>query len=254
MAHTSMTALFEGGNSRLHFAWWDGESVHGVVHVPYPGSDEAFPGMIEDMLGGAIPRAVAACSVSRRYGGMLFAAMETGFPGTIRIVRSASDAGVAVRYDSPETYGIDRALAALAAYRLVRASCVVVDAGTAVTVDAVDDDGVVCGGYIFPGMETLAHGLAERTRLPMVHAGVLDGELGTSTRLCIERGIAVGIAGAVRALIESAAREVKSGDRVIVTGGGGEFLMRLLSLEARWHPHLVLEGLGSVSDSLSKDT
>lgn len=246
-----MTALFEGGNSRLHFAWWNDGTVRGALHIPYPESIGAIPGMIERLLGVLVPQTVAACSVSPHRGEPLFAALEARFPGMVRIVRSASDAGVTVRYDHIETYGVDRALAALAAYRMVREACVVVDAGTAVTVDAVDGDGVVRGGYIFPGVDTLAHGLAARTGLPLVHITDPDRGIGTNTRSCIERGIAVGIAGAARSLIESAAVEVGSGDRVMVTGGGGMFLMRELSLTACYRPHLVLEGLGFVSDSLA---
>jgi type III pantothenate kinase len=245
-----MTALFDGGNSRLHFAWWDSGSVRGVIHAPYPESGDAIPGLIENLLGGEVPRRIAACSVSPRWGEPLFAAIEARFPGAVCIVRSASDAGVTVRYDRPGSYGVDRALAALAAYRMVKSACVVVDAGTAVTVDAVDGDGVVRGGYIFPGIEALAHGLAAMTGLPLVHITKPEIGIGTDTLSCIERGIAAGIAGAVRFLIESAAGEVKGGDQVIITGGGGEFLMRELSLVACFRPHLVLEGLGFISDFL----
>lgn len=58
--------------------------------------------------------------------------------------------------DEPEKVGVDRLLAALAAYRQVKGACIVVDAGTAVTIDAVSADGVFQGGAIFPGLDLMA--------------------------------------------------------------------------------------------------
>jgi type III pantothenate kinase len=117
-------------------------------------------------------------------------------------------------------------------------------------VDAVDGGGMVCGGYIFPGPEALAHGLASKTGLPLVPIADPGEGIGTGTLGCIERGIVTGSAGAIRALIESACREANCSERVIVTGGWGEFLMRRLALKAEFRSNLVLEGLGSVSNFL----
>lgn len=242
-----MTALFEGGNSRLHFGWWDGATVSGVVHGSYPAVADAWTVRIRELLGNDAPELIMACSVSPHHAGALFAALEAEAPGRVRIVGVAADLGVRVRYERPERYGIDRALAALAAHRRFRDSCVVIDAGTAVTVDAVAADGTVVGGYIIPGAETMAHALAAKTGLPPVRPGDPDGLLGTSTETCIGRGISEALAGAVRRLFDRAAESVAAGTRVLVTGGGGRSLIAALPVGAEYRPDLVLEGLGLAS-------
>lgn len=247
-----MTALFEGGNTRLHFAWWDGNAVSGVGDIAYRDCPDSIESAISALVRTRKPDRVAACSVSPVWGGPLFNALGILYPGGVHIARTAADAGVRIKYDRPESYGIDRALAAVGAYHEVRGACVVVDAGTAVTVDAVDDEGTVIGGYIFPGGETLAHGLASRTGLPLV--SYVDGEngVGTSTRTCIEHALAGGLHGAVSALVRSASAAAGGTDQIIFTGGNGAGIARALGYPDSYRASLSLTGLGLVSARLPK--
>lgn len=224
--------------------------VHDAAHLAYPPFPDVLSGMIQGLLGENVPECVAACSVSPKYGAPLFSALSSLVPGKLRMAATAGDIGQRVRYDHPERYGIDRALAALAAYRLFRDSCVVIDAGTAVNIEAVADDGSVSGGYIFPGEEVMAFALAVRTGLPEVTVEDPVSELGNSTKTCISRAIARGTIGAVRCLAERAAEVVGGGERIVITGGGGEILHRFLGIPALYRPDLVLEGLGWVSEKL----
>ncbi len=247
-----MTALFEGGNSHLHFAWWDGGQLVEKHDLAYGGSPNEIGDVILKLTGGRKPCLVAACSVSLVWGGPLFRSLGTLFPENLRIAVTAADAHVRVRYDHPGSYGIDRALAAAAAYHEERDACVVVDAGTAVTVDAVDGDGTVLGGYIFPGVETLAHGLASRTGLPFVPFDERTHGVGTSTQACIGHAIAEGFPAAVRALVGSASAAAGGTNRTVFTGGGGAYLARVLGYPDSFRPDLALRGLGLVSEDLPK--
>lgn len=246
-----MIALFDSGNSRLHFASWDGETVINPLHIPYPETLDLFPALIHKLLSSIpTPRKIAACSVSPVYREPLFRILHLHMPDKLVIARTASDLGLKVEYDRPEEYGIDRALAALRAWRLFQKSCVVIDAGTAVTVDAVDNDGTVRGGFIFPGADTMASALASQTGLPRVSPEFHCREIGKSTQSCIACGIAGGLGGAVDALYAKASAKVGSGERAVITGGGGEKLLQILSFQAEYHPNLVLEGLGLASANL----
>ena len=73
--------------------------------------------------------------------------------------------------------GVDRVLAAYAAYRLVNDSCIVIDAGTAVTIDAVTKDGTFAGGFIFPGKDLLSWSLAAKTDLPYISSYPLANQV-----------------------------------------------------------------------------
>ena len=145
----------------------------------------------------------------------------------------------------PDRVGADRLLGALAAYRRVGAPCVVVDAGTAITVNAVRSDGAFLGGAIFPGLAMMARALAEGTALLPTVAPAADVPLvGKSTEQAIAVGIRRGAAGAVAGLIAAARQTVGPGARVVLTGGDAERLAEFLPPDCRLtFPNLVLEGL-----------
>ncbi len=144
----------------------------------------------------------------------------------------------------PEGVGVDRLLGCLAAYTRHGPS-IVVDAGTAVTVNLVDHGPTFLGGAILPGphlwAEALHHGTA---KLPLVR---IDGPpppvpYGRDTEEAIACGIGWGIAGAVRLLAERM-EEGRQGLPVLLTGGGAEFLAPSLRRPHVIVPDLVLEGL-----------
>ncbi len=255
-----MIALFESGNTILHFSWWDGTAIKEPVKNPYPDSPGSLRSIVSNLLGvtkyhsATIPEKVAACSVSPKWRTPLFEAINDIVPGRLVVARTALDLGIKVSYDKPETYGIDRALAAYAAFRMFQNSCVVVDAGTAVTVDAVASDGTVIGGYIFPGSDMLADVLSSKTDLPMVSLGEVSEGIGNSTMTGITFGISMGFSAAVNQLIKNAMKIAESDNRVVITGGGAESLKQCLAFSAYHKPHMVLEALGLVAEILPKYT
>ena len=142
--------------------------------------------------------------------------------------------------------GVDRLLAALAAYRRTGGACVVVDCGTAVTVDAVNSGGVFQGGAIFPGREMMARALAEGTaQLPHVEGGAApESVIGKSTEEAILAGLVHGAAGALSSLVAGAMIEVGLHARVVVTGGDARVPESpVLRRKSEIVPDLVLEGL-----------
>ena len=245
-----MIALFDSGSTRLHFSYWDGKALKDAINITYPDSIKLFRNIVSDLLSETIPEKVAACSVSSKWRECLFETINTIVPGKLVVARTASDLGMKVSYDKPETYGIDRALAAYGAFHVFQNSCVVVDAGTAVTIDAINIDGTVIGGYIFPGSEMLANALSSNTDLPDVSTGDVNEGIGNSTETCIKYGITMGFTSAVNHLIKNAIDSVGSDNRVILTGGGAEVLKKYLTFPVKLKPDIVLETLGFMADKL----
>ena len=266
-----MIALFDSGSTRLHFSYWDGTALKDVINITYPDSIKLLRNIVSDLLSEIIPEKIAACSVSSKWRECLFETINNIVPGKLVVARTASDLGMKVSYDKPETYGIDRALAAYGAFHVFQNSCVVVDAGTAVTIDAIDSDGSVIGGYIFPGSEMLANVLSSNTDLPPVRPAcqsctadrrtrTMEGGdvstrdvnegIGNSTETCIMYGITMGFASAVNHLIKNAIDSVGSDNRVLITGGGAEVLKKYLTFPVKLKPDIVLETLGLMADKL----
>ena len=159
-----------------------------------------------------------------------------------------ADLPVEVLVDEPHRVGIDRLAAAAAAALVAPAGrgAIVVDCGTATTVDMISPQGHFLGGAILPGPALLSRALAEGTsRLPEVAA--LDHDLppampGRSTQQAIAAGIGWGMRGAVARLVAEARASLGEGADVILTGGSSGVVRDALP-GARDMPDLVLLGI-----------
>ncbi len=145
----------------------------------------------------------------------------------------------------PETIvGEDRLLNAAAAYSVLKQSCVVVDAGTALTVDYVDGAGTFHGGAILPGASLMLAALHEHTaQLPEVQPARPREAVGHNTGEAMLSGMFHGIRGAVRELTEQYAEKAGIFPLVVATGGNAELLFEDFPMIDRIVPNLTLMGL-----------
>lgn len=157
----------------------------------------------------------------------------------------AEQLGLRNGYADPQRLGADRWLAMIAAWVDTRSDCIVVDAGTALTVDVVGADGLHRGGIIAAGLQTSEKAVLGATRFPTreaplgVHAG-----LGLDTEACVRQGAMLSVLGA----IDRAAAQLPGATRVI-TGGDTRTLTPYLDEGWTPRPCLVLEGLLLVARS-----
>ncbi|KKM62701.1 hypothetical protein LCGC14_1519030 [marine sediment metagenome] len=156
-------------------------------------------------------------------------------------------AGVTNGYQDYAKLGMDRWLALVAGYQLCKKSCVVIDLGTAVTVDFVDADGMHLGGYIAPGSKLLRTGLIRHTRL-IRYDDDLRGDLqipkpGTTTAEAVEYGCDLMLAGFVREQLRIGSQLLRGGMVVILTGGDAVRMAELLPDGCHVISDLVFEGL-----------
>jgi len=247
-----MTALFDSGNSRLHYGWWRQGELLEADSVPYPETADGLKELFDGLFRNRRPSVIAACSVSSKWRDELFRSLH-GYTDTLKTVRSAADTGVRVHYDRIGSVGVDRVLAAHAAYRFVQGACVVIDIGTAVTVDVVGDDGTFLGGFIFPGAELLAWSLAQKTSLPAVEIPENARGIGHSTEMCIANAVSTGFRGALSSLVETARGTAGEKSRIVLSGGGAARWRTHLPFDSTFLPHLVLKGLGMLIDRLPVD-
>lgn len=167
------------------------------------------------------------------------------------VVSESAFEGLVNAYSDPTAMGIDRWLAMIAGYRRSQEqSFIVVDCGTAITLDAVLETGQHMGGFILPGLNKQLNALLSNTE--QVHSGQIrpevSVELGQNTQACVFNGIVTQIV----ALIEKISRQLSANGfpKVILTGGDGELIKDLLIKEISeesenitYVPLLVFEGL-----------
>src|SRR6201996_2032088 len=128
--------------------------------------------------------------------------------------------GMPIRIDNPHEVGADRLVNAVAAYDRIRAACVVVDFGTAITYDVVSEAGEYLGGIITPGAEISIDALYDRAAmLPKVELREPRTLIGKSTVDAIRSGIVHGFAGQVDGIVGRLRGGVGAGTTVIATGG-----------------------------------
>jgi type III pantothenate kinase len=123
--------------------------------------------------------------------------------------------------ENPAEVGADRLANAVAAYHMQRRAVIIVDIGTAITVDLVTEAGEFAGGAIAPGPGTAAQALFERTaQLPRVDIERPASVLGRSTTSALKSGLYFGFCGLIDGLIRGIEREAgAAGATVIATGG-----------------------------------
>jgi len=146
--------------------------------------------------------------------------------------------------DPESLVGVDRLLNAAAAYDTAKQACVVVDAGTAVTIDFVDGEGTFHGGAILPGVRMMLQALDEKTaQLPEVGFKPPAEAIGHNTAEAMLTGVFHGVRGAVRELTEKYAEQYGAYPRVIATGGDAPALFEGYELVEDIVPELTLQGL-----------
>ena len=245
-----MKLLVDIGNSRLKWAWLDrgvlldpGSVPHGG-QVPSPALDEvgAAPRRAGEILVASVVAPALTAAMAERLGQVLAA--------PVRIAETeAAAAGVRNGYVEPRQLGVDRWLAMLAAYARYRTAVCVVDAGTALTVDAVAPDGRHLGGVIVPGPALMRSALVRETGAIGRAADLLGSQAvghdfwGQDTETCIRLGSVRATACLVESCMKALTRSAEPAGVLVLTGGDAPALMAALVSPAEHRPLLVLEGL-----------
>ena len=157
-----------------------------------------------------------------------------------------SQAGVSNRYDEPSQLGVDRWAALIGARRFCSDACVVVNAGTATTIDALGAQGEFIGGIIVPGFDLMHELLA-------ANAARLSAERGNFTsfprltRDAITSGAIQALCGAVERMRHAMLVAGHGEPELIFSGGVGELVARHMGRPVRIVDKLVLEGLVQIA-------
>jgi type III pantothenate kinase len=148
-----------------------------------------------------------------------------------------------IQYLTPETLGADRLCDAFGGFSRHGGPLVVVDFGTAVTLNLVDKDGSFLGGAILPGPELMTESLNKGTaRLPHISMAIPQEVIGHSTTESIASGASYGLISMVDGLIERFEEQLGLALKVVATGGAGADLRKLSRRIESYHQFLTLEG------------
>ncbi|MEK6277996.1 MAG: type III pantothenate kinase [Actinomycetota bacterium] len=152
--------------------------------------------------------------------------------------------GIVIRMDNPHELGADRLVNAVAAYDRFGGACAVVDFGTAITFDAISEQGEYLGGVIGPGVRVSMEALTERAaKLPKVDLAEPAGVIGKTTQASMQSGMVYGFAGAIDAIARRLIAELGEETSFIATGGGAEVIVPFCETVDEVDDLLTLTGL-----------
>jgi type III pantothenate kinase len=248
-----MLLVFDVGNTETTIGLCEGDTVSARWRVTTDGTrtpDEVFlllkalldsSGVDRGVLKGtAIGSVVPSVTVPLAEA----CARLVGPPSVV--VGAQSRLPITLDVDEPLTVGADRVINTLAASRIHRRDCIVVDLGTATTFDCITADGTFIGGVISPGVQMSADSLFRKTaKLTATELVPPRSVIGRRTEECIRAGVVLGAADAIDGLVRriKAAWPRKEEPLVIATGGLAAALKPLCTELDIVEPDLTLRGL-----------
>ncbi len=193
---------------------------------------------------------IACCSVVPAINHSLSNCFRKYFFKEALFIQAGIKTGLKIKYANPREIGADRIAGAIGAVHAATSSggaknLIVVDMGTATTVDVITKNNEYLGGAILPGAAMSVHALSEGTaQLPSVEVVQPKNVCGSSTIEAIQSGVFYGQAGAVRELVSKMEESVFGGERAFVIGTGGfSRSFESAGLFDLVLPDLVLQGL-----------
>lgn len=239
--------VMDVGNTSITLGAWDASAVHASCSLK-PDDASGLAGSIRTLyqhFAGDLPDAVVIASVVPSTLAVVRKTLAGLGDPSVLVVGQDLPLPMPVAVAEPDRVGTDRVCAAAAAFERTQQACTVVDFGTAVTVDLVDDGGTFAGGAILPGLSLQARALAEGTaQLPLVDVTQPERAVGRDTAEAIRSGICFGLPGAVRVLVERYATDLGTWPQVVATGGDLPAMLELCDFIDSPVPNLTLLGVG----------
>jgi type III pantothenate kinase len=257
--------LVDIGNSRMKWGFWSPETrarfgkpppycIEESAVLPLDDPGEWLDQKVAWQLFGPISWIVSGVNPSARdrFVDWLEGRRDRGEVGRVKVVSQACEIPIRVILSEPTQVGIDRLLNAVASnVRRQGRPAIIVDSGSAVTVDLVDETGAFCGGAIFPGVRLMAKALNDYTALlPLVEVSRAPPALGLSTVAAIESGIYYAVAGAINSHIQLLGCTTGGSPTIFLTGGDAALIQPSVDKRAILWPEMTLEGIRIAAEGL----
>ena len=243
------------GNTRAHAGVLRDGKVLWQHAVPTTQAADPVHGLAprfaELARGPIAPTGISFCSVVPAATAALMPLLDaTGWPLFHLTWYRCEPLGLPIDYPHPAQIGQDRLALAFGALAQYGAPAVVIDLGTAVTFDVINQRGAYAGGIIAPGLAIMTRYLHEQTALlPALDPNdlLVSAGIGSSTIEAMKIGCATGFAGMIRAILDRLLEELRKrgegGARIVATGGSAGQLPRTWLGEILFDPDLLFRGL-----------
>ncbi|WDE05689.1 type III pantothenate kinase [Thalassomonas viridans] len=236
-----MIALVDIGNTRTKYVYQTGQELSEIHAV---ANEQVTSDWLDRHFSSASQLIVS--NVSQNVLSELLTAWANERQVYCHIVRTEKKRfGISCAYRQPEKLGVDRWLAMVGAYKLYPGkSMLIVDAGTATTVDLLAASGEHLGGWIIPGIDTMFNSILQQTANVEANKGEnVSIAFGRDTSENVNNACWAATLGAIEIAIRQAKALVSELDMVLMTGGNEKALTNLLAEAVTPVKNLVFVGL-----------
>ena len=241
------------GNTRMKWALFEGDRM--VAADVALRADDGSCDLTEVLAQRGIASGQVGCAMVCATGRLELEKLSLG-ADRVEVLNAKTPMPITLDYATPETLGPDRIAAACGAWKLCEGrGCVIVDAGTCITVDYLDGQGVFRGGAILPGVEMKFRALHTFTaKLPLFTDVdyLREPVTGRTTREAMEAGVLTATRYAVEGFVMHY-RKSEPDTQVLLTGGDANWVWgegRLKVSNCVWEPYLVMLGLNEIAKGL----
>ena len=263
--------LIDAGNSSLKWALLDSNNLSKMESISYQGTTpvHVFSYLLENLLNTINIKSIVIVSVlGDKYESAVNKITLNLKLHCFFVSSSAQLAGVVSAYNQPHKLGTDRLVAMVAAHHLYKTNdiknhaTIIIDSGTATTIDAIDANGLHLGGLILPGLDLCGLSLLKNTEMlaPFTKEAqdkniIIDPSVfSTDTTQAIYNGSIFGLIGAIEKICTKMEEEIKHKDfhktqtNKLICGGGADKLLPYFSQSFNHQDDLVMQGLKIISD------
>ena len=242
--------LIDIGNSSLKWAESSSDGLSDMLQLQYPESITSTI-FTECWLGLEKPgEIIASCVAGESVWQALAKACDELWSIKVQKVDSLKEGfGLVNAYDDASALGSDRWCAMIGGLQAADSAFLIIDAGSALTVDMVNESGNHLGGYIVPGLGMMRKSLGLQTaqvKTEPTEGNIPSLSLANSTAQCVEAGIYLSTVKLIEAVYERESKQVKQ-LTCFLTGGDAQSIADLLAFKCVIMPDLVLRGLAVIA-------
>lgn len=250
----SRKLLVDIGNTNLKWCWLEADVLTGLQAIPHRRG--ALPDLPERCWGGSErPEAAFVANVAAPVlNQQIDRWMRDNWALAPEFLLSRAESfGVKNGYCKAEQLGVDRWLTLIAVYNLYSTPACIVDSGTAITIDVINESGRHLGGLILPGFELMRGALLENTHIPRVQSiqSTLD-ILGKDTENAVASACLNSAAALVERVVNTVTASMGKRPDVFMTGSDAALMQSALTIPTQLKRDLVMSGLSVVAAGKGK--
>ncbi len=242
-----MKLLIDIGNTRIKWATEENKIFSSSLAVEHNQYDFIVP-IRKAWLKVGVPKVIAVSCVSRmEIAEQLIELAKNMWPTASIIVAKSLVTGFSVTnaYKDANKLGVDRWLGLIALKHYYPGNSIVVDCGTAITIDVLNQQGMHLGGVISPGLQLMQQALLQGTESLSVADQNFSVGLSNDTGAAIYSGTVYAAAGLIEKVIADVCGIYQT---LVLTGGDAELLAQYLNCKAICEPDFIVKGLALYSD------